>query len=257
MLVRDLYFKIYNVPIKDVTIIEENPANQNSISGKVIYTLANEASIIFDGPIEIKDGTLYIVRGTVAKSIPVGTQITTHLVNFDASPGINNKDMKFPIVSPPVTVVEMSHSGPSITVTGPVNSYLTPNVINVTFTSSNISRVKIEACVNKTDCTTLANEVSITNPGSGTVSTSWRWEIAGSEPFVGPFGTKQIYIKVTDLASGVFDLADSYIYISSPTSAAASNGIASESASNVSKNQFASPFISGFQDLFLRLFGNR
>jgi len=172
----------------------------------------------------------------------------------DGGSGIATDSVRVEVSQPAETTTT---SRPSITVTGPVNSYLTPNVTNVTFTSSNISRVKIEACVNKTDCTTLANEVSITNPGSGTVSTSWRWEIAGSEPFVGPFGTKQIYIKVTDLASGVFDLADSYIYISSPTSAAASNGIASESASNVSKNQFASPFISGFQDLFLRLFGNR
>jgi hypothetical protein len=104
ILVRNLYFKILDTPITNVSIIEEG-VEKIPISGKVVYTSPREASIVFEEPIEIKDGSIYVVRGTVDKSIAVGTQITTFLVYFDASPGIKSKDMNLPVVSAPVTIV--------------------------------------------------------------------------------------------------------------------------------------------------------
>ena len=100
----------------------------------------------------------------------------------------------------------------SIPVPGPLNSFSGGGNALISFNSSGVLRVKIEACVNKADCTLLAGSVSVT--GS---SASWNWTFSGTEPYVSKtFGEKPIYLKVSDLDSAVSTFAGSYIYILAP-----------------------------------------
>jgi len=124
-----------------------------------------------------------------------------------------------PTTSVPPTAPSTGASAATITVTGPLNSYGAPGNAFVSFTSSGVSRVKVEACVNKTECTAISPETAVSGP-----SMNVRWDFKGDEPFVGAAGSKPIYLKVTDLDSGVSDFTDSYIYILPPSSSGASAG---------------------------------
>ena len=146
------------------------------------------------------------------------------------------------VTQPTTTTTTPTTSGtPSITVTGPLNSYGAPTPAFVTFTSSGVSTVKVEACVNKTDCTVISSASAV----SGSSETNIRWDIVGNEPFVGATGTKPIYLKVTDLASGVFDFTDSYIYVTPPVSGAAGSNLAGASVPGDDVWNFLKGFFGG------------
>lgn len=150
-------------------------------------------------------GVAYTVRATVTDASGASVWSDT---NVSVTSSLS------PTQSPPTTPPTASPAV-SLTVTGPTNSYVAPGSANVTFTSSGVSSAKIEACVNKTDCTTLAPSVSVSSS-----PTSWSWSFSRTEPYAGATGEKPLFIKVTDNASGISDFSDSLIYIlvSYPTS---------------------------------------
>ncbi len=170
---------------------------------------------------------------TVSCSQDGGTATATDSVRVEVSEPA-------PTPTPTPTPAPTTSGTPTITVTGPLNSYGAPGSAFVTFTSSGVSQVKVEACVNKTDCTTISSATAVA--GS---STSVRWDFNGAEPYVGAFGTKPVYLKVTDLASGVFDFADSYMYVTPPTSGAGASSLAGTAVPDTDVWAFLKAFFGG------------
>ena len=153
-------------------------------------------------------------QGIVNYGTTITTPITTsgtYTVTCSSPDGRSASDSVTVNVTAPAqanTPADVLTTSRSITVTGPLNSYYAPNSTYISFTSSGVSRVKIEACVNKTSCTMLASSVSVTSS-----NTNWFWNIPNDQPFVGAFGEKQVWLKVTDLDSSTSAFAPSYIYI--------------------------------------------
>lgn len=188
--------------------------------GTVVTIVGSGFNTTRDNIVNLTDGQRGVsvsVRSTSGNTLPItipSTFIagTTYKLSVDNDLVSNIAYFTVSAQSQATAPAETTTIPRSITVTGPLSSYFGPSPAAVTFTSSGVSRVKIEACVNQTSCTTLASSASVTSS-----NTSWFWSISGTEAFAGSMGEKQVWLKVTDLDSSISAFAPSYIYIIKPT----------------------------------------
>lgn len=154
---------------------------------------------------------LLLVKGTILHHRVYVTNDGTEPLNLPASlPVGGDYSVVLTYTGPVFTVSDRSdraftiggaQSGRTITVTGPINSYRVPNVALISWNSTGITRVRIEACYDsRSTCVFLGEAVVSGNPSY------FVWDIPAGAPYV---GKNDVVIRVRDADNlSIFDDLD-------------------------------------------------